>query len=205
MPFLDVRCGNKHLASLPTDANNVVSVSIGGNVTEPGLASIHATAGMYEQSSESKHLIYLEDFAVSSADEVEISFVAESELRSEGKTISAIHGSTKPQQDKWKSEADIFDDVRNRPKTREGYSFQLHRSGREVVVANTEPGIFSFNLYTLWDWKHPETARISLSSVTLDEIQTRKGGTTHAAFRINIGETIIFRVQAYKHGNSPHT
>ncbi|MCP5198492.1 MAG: hypothetical protein H6977_00680 [Gammaproteobacteria bacterium] len=205
MPYIVVSLAGDHLATLFTDTNNVVSVAVAGDVVGPNAATINATAGLYGEAEGDRHLVYLDQYTLPSGDELVVAFASRAERQSVGRTIEELYPNPEPMKGNWTTEEELFEDFRSRSKMRCGYKFRLLNPLGEALETQTEPCVFSFSFYALWDWKHPEFLRLSLSSVTLDEIQQRKDGNTHAKLRLRIGESASFSFQEVSALNETRT
>ena len=197
MAAISVATNSIILATISTEAKNIVSVHIHGDTIGPELAHINATGGNYEGASNSDHRIFIADYEITESHRIEISFsegVLDFPL---GKTIDDFYSDDEPEFGPWQPESEIWEFLRHKPKVRDGFKLELVKPNGEIVSVQTAPGSYSFGLSVGWNWKRPDTARISLTSASIDAIENRRGSTDHASFRIKLGQSICFFVNPF--------
>jgi hypothetical protein len=62
----------------------------------------------------------------------------------------------------------MFDERAKRPKFHDAFSFKFHSSAGTEYAGQTEPREQGFGFTVLWNSFHPERARVSLNSYTLE-------------------------------------
>ncbi|WP_175957854.1 hypothetical protein [Burkholderia sp. BCC0405] len=74
--------------------------------------------------------------------------------------------------------AEMFQKLRAIPEVREKFTLDLKSSSGESFVGETFAGDHGFALSILWDFTHPERARVTLHSHSLDKLEA-KGPLTY--------------------------
>src|SRR5258706_15046497 len=111
-----------------------------------------------------------------------------------GKTIDEFFPDAKEPMGPWQPLEQMFQELSQKPKVRDRFSFHVVGPEDEVISFTTCAGDHSFGFSILWNWLHPERARVSLSSNSLDSIAKKIGGTDHANFVLSFGQRVKLRV-----------
>ena len=173
---------------------NVLSLRVHGDRVSPEFSSLEISGGLYGEGSENKHLIWECDHNLAPGDEIAVTFLENALTSRAGKTIEELFPDEKEPQGPRQPIEQIFQNIAQRPKVRDRFSFLLSPPAAQPMNFETSPEDHSFGFSILWDWTRPELLRASLSSNSLDGIAKREGGTDYASFRLQFGERVIFRV-----------
>jgi hypothetical protein len=73
----------------------------------------------------------------------------------------------------FKPTAEMFEELRAKPKLREKFSFRLFSSSGASFVGESAPSEHGFGFTVLWNSFHPERATVSLHTYTLESLETR--------------------------------
>ncbi len=184
------------LATVSSDGLSLLSLRVHGDRISPEFASIEISGGLYGDEVEHKHLIWESDRIIAPGDEVSVTFLETAISSRSGKTIDELYADEDEPQGPWQPIEQMFQNIAQRPKVRDRFSFLIHSSSSEPMSFETLPDDHSFGFSATWIWMHPERLRISLNSNTLENIAKREGGTDHASFRMQYGDQVKFRVDS---------
>jgi len=158
------------------------------------LAVIDVFGGLYEGEETDSHLIWINDYEITSGDEVEITFMEDIGTSHRGKTIEELHPETEQQMGPWQPMEEIFKDLSTKPKLRDRFSFELVPSYGETVHSCTDPNDYLFHLSAMWKWLKPGEASVSLTSNTLEGVEKRANGEKLAGISLQFGQGVKLRV-----------
>ena len=195
-PAIAISVNGKHLVTVSTGGRNVVSVNVHGDMIGPELASMHVSGGRYGEGEENEHLIWVDQLEIQPEDEVSVAFLANATDSHAGKTIEELYPEHESPMGPWQSHEQLFEELSKEARFRLGFAFQLSNGFGEEISAQTVTEDHSFGFSILWNWMHPERARVSLSSNSLAGISSRTGGTDHASFYLKYGENTKLRVNS---------
>lgn len=196
MAGLIVAINGKPKASVSAAGLNILTVQVHGDVLGDELSALDVHGGLYGHGDADKHLIWVSNHEISAEDEVVIEFGEEVSTSHRGKTIEELHPEPSSQKGPEQSMDDLVEELSARPTLRDSFNFELRPSKGELIRASTDLDVFSYHLSAMWNWTKPDQARVSLTSNSLEKIANREDGTKHAAFTLNFGEKLTFRVSA---------
>ena len=194
MPGLAVTLNGTRLAEVTTEGLNVLGVRVHGDVLGPEFACVDVSGGLYGEGENSKHLIWVNEQGIAPGDEIEVSLLETVEMSHAGKTIEELFPDEKEPMGPRQPLEDMFRELSKRPKIRDHFTFYAVGPANEIISCATSYGDHSFGFSILWNWQHPERARVSLSSNSLESIEKRVGGTDHANFVLHFGQRVKIRV-----------
>jgi hypothetical protein len=196
MPGLAVSLNGTHLVAVSTEGLNILTVRVHGDVIGPEFSSIDVYGGHYGDEKENKHLIWLDEREIGPGNEVEVEFLKETSTSNPGKTIEELYPDDEAQMRPWQSIEEIFKDLAKKLKVREQFAFRVVPPSGEAINSLTEANDHGFGFSVVWDWTRPDSAGVSLTSNSLESIENRQGGTAHARFRLQFGQSVKLRVDA---------
>jgi len=189
-----VSVNSKEVAAVSTDDLNILSVQIHGDVIGDELAELQVFGGNYNGEETDTHLIWIDGFELHENDEVEVILHESIKSSCRGKTIDELHPETEVLPKENQTIDELFKDLSDKPKKRDGFSIKLHPSSGEPVIYKTSTDDFSFIFSVMWKWLHPEKASVWLTSNTLEGIKERKSGTNHARLSLQYEQGIKLNV-----------
>jgi len=196
MPGFIVTLDGKRLVAVSTEGLNVLTVRVHGDVIGPEFAFVDVSGGHYGDEQYNKHLIWVNEREIDPGDEVEVAFRKETLTSEPGKTIEELYPGHEAEVGRWQSVEEVFKDLAKTPKVREQFAFQVVSPSGEVIKSRTEANDHGFGFSVLWDWTHPDIARVSLTSSSLAAVENRQGGTKHARIRLKLDQSVKLRVGA---------
>lgn len=90
----------------------------------------------------------------------------------------------------FKPTSEMYKQLRARPRFREKCAFRLESSKGTKFAGETEPGVHGFGFSVHWNSFHPERARLSLHSYSLEDLETRAASKYHVEERIYFGNSV---------------
>ena len=194
MPGFQLSVNGQLIGKLSTDGLSVVAVHVHGDTVGPELAEIDITGGRYGQENDNCHLIYVSSREVASGDLVEVQFLEHTETTLKGHTIEELFEDEPEIWGPHLPEGEEFARLERTPKVRNSFRFEMLSPGSEPLNGCTVPDTFTLGLHILWDWTRPETARVSLSSNTLERISRRESGESYAKFKLQFNQSVRLRL-----------
>ncbi len=201
MPGFIVSINDDHLVTISTENLNVFSIRLHGDTKSQGFALLEASGGFYGDEKIKRHLIWLNEHEIFPDDEITIRFLDEVIPSHSGKTIKELY----PEEDKTVEPEGTIDEVFNdeefihdlvkKTKLRENFSFALELPSGELIRSSTDPSEYSFSYSILWNNLHPERARVSLSSNTLDSIFNKENGSYHLRVLLQLNQEVKLHVE----------
>ena len=193
MPALTISIDDAPQATVSTDDYDVVSVRISGSRINENLADLDVTGGTHPEDGESTYLIWVDSLAIQTGQVITVSYLEQAITSYPGKTIDErFPDEERPEVTEFRPTPDMFTELRVRPTTREGFSFRLQSSSGTTFDGKTTDHGFAFTV--LYDSFHPEQARLSLHSYTLENLEQRGPMSYHVKENIQVGDTVSFEV-----------
>ncbi|MGZ8144523.1 MAG: hypothetical protein ACXWTG_10210 [Methylosarcina sp.] len=193
-PGLAISLNGTELVTISSNDLNILNVRVFGDRITPEFANLDINGGLYGEEGDQKHLIWEPDRVISPGDEIAVTLLENATTSRPGKTIEELYPEDKEPHRPWQPIEQVFQDLAQCSIVRERFTFTVTASSRQNIHAETLPNDHSFGFSVTWVWLHPERARVSLSSNTLEGIAKREGGSTHAEFRLQYGQRVQFRV-----------
>ena len=179
-PGLAVDLDGENLVTVATDGLDLVDIQVHGDVISEEVASLYISGGSHPDGAESSYLIWVDNRPLRPGSVVAVTFLESAMSSRAGKTIDELFPEKEPPTGSWQPSEVMFDELAKRPKVHERFKFEVVPPAAQPIHAVTELGDHSFAFSVLWNSFHPERARVSLSSTTLENIRTRSNGTYHA-------------------------
>jgi len=191
---IQVSVNGKLLASVSDDGLNIISVHVHGDVIGEEIAAVEVFGGNYGKDEADQHLIWVNDHAISTNDEIEIAFGEHVSTSHAGKTIEELHPGASEPEGSGQPMDELFEELATRQKLREKFMFELVSPDGDAVSTMTGPDDFSFHFSVMWKWTKPDESKAWLTSNTLEKIAKQEDGSKHAAFALRFGQNVKLRV-----------
>jgi len=191
MPAFYITIDGNPIATVSTEGNEVLSMSISGTRIEENTAHLNFSGG-----PQGTYLTWIPELPLKEGQVVLVKFLEHGESSCAGKTIDELFPDEEvdPNID-FTPTPEIFAELRSRQRFRNRYSFKL--AATDIVVNDvTRPDDHGFGFHVLWNSFTPERARFSLHSYTLDELESKKPGNYYAEGRLSFGAVVEFVVSA---------
>jgi hypothetical protein len=197
MPSLRVSIDGTLVASVCTDGLDQLGAHVSGTRVEEELATLYVAGGSYPDGASSTYLIWVDSVQIKAGQEVAISLVPGEANSHRGKTIEELStGEAPPPETDFEPHAKTYEQLRQMRPARGQYRLQFASSIGRSFVGQTAHDDHGFSLTVHWNSFHPERARISLDSYTLEALETRGPMNDHVEARLQVGDSAQLRVDA---------
>jgi len=197
MPALNIFLAGATIATVCTDGYDVLSVRAGGTQVDDDLATLDVSGGSYPDDGQSTYLTWVSDLPLLPGQVVEVSFLETGSTSHRGKTIEELFPAETPTEPTdFKPTSEMFAELRNRPKLHDKFSFRLVSSIGTIFIGETTTDEHGFGLSVVWNSFHPERARVSLHSYTLDGLESHGPMNDHVEECIHYGDSVRFELIA---------
>jgi hypothetical protein len=180
MPALRISIDGNEVATVCTDGYDVVNARVSGTRIDDEPATLGVSGTSQPENGESVYRTWVNELPLKPGQVVAVSLLESASTSHAGKTIEELF----PEED-ITEEADftvtteMFAELRAKPKLREKYSFLLKSSSGASFAGESKPDEHGFSFSVVWNSFHPERARISLHSYTLDSLENRDTPLVH--------------------------
>ena len=196
MPSLRVSVNGSVVASVCTEGLDSLSARVSGTRIDEELAALDVAGGSYPSDAESTYLTWV-DLPLAAGQVVLVEFVENEPTSHRGKTIEELAiGEPDVSPVDFKPTAEMFELLRQAPRVRDRFSFRLGSSFDQSFVGETGCNEHGFSFSVHWTSFHPERARLSLHSYTLDGLEKREPMTDYVEERMHVGNTVHFQLDA---------
>ncbi|NII73980.1 hypothetical protein FHW84_002565 [Dyella sp. SG562] len=194
-PGLVIRINNVVAAAVSSENFNILSVRIQGDVISPEIAILDVTGGYYGDPGETKHLIWVHNRELSASDEVEIQFQDIAASSYAGKAIEEIYPKEDAPTDGQPLDmAELAGYLREQPRLRRGFDLHVRVSEADPQIFSTRGQDYSFFVSIMWDWKSIDSAKLSVTSTTIQNVVEQKPGTQYLRRRLGSGQSVHIRI-----------
>lgn len=174
MPAIEIMLDGVTVVTVCTDGLTMLSARVSGMLTRDVIASLYVAGGNYSQSGSSTYLTWIADTPLQAGQRIRVLFHQHGQSSHPGKTIDELYPDEPPiAQTDFTPTAEMFRKLRALPKVREKFALDLSSSSRAFFRGETMAGEDSFALSILWDFAHPEQARVSLHSHSLNRLEVK--------------------------------
>jgi hypothetical protein len=174
MPVLDITVDEIKVATVSTDGLDVLAVNVGGTQVDDDLASLDVSGGSYPEGGPPTSLTWVACTPLRAGQQIAVTFRESGQSSQLGRTIEELFPDEPPtEQTDFTPTAEMFKELRAKPKLREKFIFRLVSSSGASFIGETVPAEHGFGFSVLWNSFHPERARVSLHAYTLDSLETR--------------------------------
>jgi len=174
MPALEIIVDGDTVMMVSTDNLSMLTARVSGMLIHEAIASLNVAGGNYSQSGSSTYLTWIADTSLQAGQQIRVLFHQDGQSSHAGKTIDELYPD-EPHlaQTDFTPTAQMFQTLRAMAKVREKFIIDLSASSGASFHGETTAGEDSFALSILWDSMHPEQARVSLHSNSLDNLEAR--------------------------------
>jgi hypothetical protein len=185
MPHVRVTVDGQVLASVATDALEIIVARVGGTRTDDDYADLGLTGGVYSADGGSDHRIWINQTVLKRGQSVEVALLEEDMPVGSGRTIEEIYPASETSREQPPVDmAELCAEERRAPLVRDRYVLEFTTptgtAGRDISLPD-EHG-FGFSVY--WSSQHPSRAAVKLYAYTIDSMERRESGRT--IFRENM-------------------
>ncbi|WP_322041478.1 hypothetical protein [Burkholderia diffusa] len=174
MPALEIMLDGITVVTVSTEELSMLTARVGGTLIDDVIASLNVSGGNYSQNGSSSHLTWIADTPLQAGQRIRVLFHQDGQSSHASKTIDELYPDEPPlAQTDFTSTAEMFQKLRAMAKVREKFVIDLSASSGASFHGETTAGEDSFALSILWDSMHPERARVSLHSNSLENLEAR--------------------------------
>jgi hypothetical protein len=197
MLALTVSINGKTIATVSTDGYDLLSVRAGGTRIDEDLADLEVAGGSYPEGRESTYLTWVSALPLQPGQVVTVRLLESAPTSHRGKTIAELFPDEQPSgATDFKPTSELFADIRGRPALRDKFSFRLETSRGTSFVGETVPDEHGFGFTVNWESFHPERARVSLHSYSLENLEHKGPMNNHVDERLHAGDWVRFELVA---------
>jgi len=194
-PGIIVRKNAEIVASVSSENLNIISVRLHGDTVSPEVATLDVTGGYYGEPDETRHLLWVVEQEISERDEIEIQFKEVAASSHRGKSIEEVFPEEKSQENAEPQDiVELAKWLADKPRLRNGFELFVGLPDAEPKVLKVRDPEYSFFVSVMWDWKSTNSAKVRVSSATIQSIADQQPGTTYLRDRLNEGQSIYVRI-----------
>lgn len=192
MPGILVEVDGARVATIDLSAMQVVDVSVHGGLDGENKATLSAFGGNYADGT-CGHLIFVEERVLLPGQLVRVSFQAHCENADRGQTLDELYpGEEAIPRTEFSINEERAAELRARPRLHEEFVVQVDTASGERVTAVSNELNTDFRFGLLWDWLHPDRARMSLTTYSVEDVLAKRRGTGHVESLLDLGQSIVF-------------
>jgi hypothetical protein len=197
MPALDISVDGVKIATVNMDGLDVVSLNVSGTQVDEDVASLDVSGGSYPENGQPTSLTWVGCFPLHAGQRINVVFLESAASSHPGKTVEELFPDEPVStQTDFTLTAEMFRELRAKPKHRENFSFRLSLSSGTSFVGTTATNEHGFGFTVLWNSFHPERARVSLHSYTLENLETHSPMNNLVEENIQYGSSVDFQLVA---------
>ena len=192
MPGILVEVDGVRVAAIDLAGMQLVHVSVDGGLDGENKATLSAWGGNYADGARG-HVIYIEERVLLPGQLVRVSFQGHCDKPDRGQTLDELYPGEEaiPRTD-FSINDEMASELRARPRLHEEFIAQVDTASGERMTAVSDEFNTSFRFGLLWDWLHPDGARMSMRTYCLEDVLARRRGTEHVESMLDLGESVVF-------------
>ena len=194
MPAFCVEIDSNHIVTVAADGFDVLRVGVSGVRIDEGPPHLEISAGKHPQDGEGSYLIWEDDLPVEPGQVVTISMLEDARTSRPGSTIEELYPEGPEQVENPKTREELFLEIRSKRSQHESFGFHMETSRGFRFAGNTNANEHGFGFGVLWNSFHPEKARVSLHSYTLDSLEHESPMSYHAHEEMRCGDSVQFGI-----------
>ena len=197
MPALRVFVDKAIIATVCTDGYEILSMQVSGTLVDEEFAKLDVTGGKYSGDADTNHLIWVSEMPLQAGQTIAVEMLEDAATSFPGKTIDELFPSDNSTEiEAFKLTSEMFDELRNKSKTRDRIAFHLSSSSDTSVDGHIAGEDHGFGFSVLWDAGRPTSARVSLHSYTLDSLQHNGPLRYYVKEKLGIGNSVLLKLFA---------
>lgn len=200
MPTFHISLDGQTIAAVNTEGYHVLTMHINGSRDSEQLATLDVSGGRYERDMPPVSLTWVSDIPLLANQLVAISMDGQGATSHAGKTIAELFpdepvgDATEPRITDFTLSAEQMEEIRRRPVFHDKFAFEFKSSRGTDVAVQTAPEEDFFSFSVLWNWMEAE-AYVAVRSSTLDNLEARQPGRSHARERLAVGDHLSFQMK----------
>jgi hypothetical protein len=195
MPTISVLVDEELKARVSTDGLSVLAVNVNGTKVDKSFATVVFSGGVYPETGDSTHLIWLNDLELQPGQRVRIEVGASGSNSHEGRTLEQLFpGLPQEKEGPMPSREQLVEEVRTREHYREHFALSVASSSGTRASTMLTPEEHGFGASFLWNWVRAERVNASLHSYSLDQLKSGEVFNYHLREHLHSGSWVELRV-----------
>lgn len=192
MPALALTVDDVPVVTVSTRDYDIVTIRVSGCVVDENFLELEVDASRHPESAEPTYHIFVSTLALLPGQKVQIRMLDQAESSQLGKTIDELFPNEEfPSDDTdFTLNAEVFAELRKKPRLREKYTLQIASTSGAAFSGDTIMGTHGVTLSVLWNAWTPDSARASLRSYTIDELEHSAPTTSYFMEKIQVGDVV---------------
>ena len=196
MPAISVSLDGNIVATVSTESFDVLCVGVSGTRIDEEPPHLDVHAGSHPESGEGCYLIWTDTMSLEPGQVLTVSMLENAQTNRPGKTIEELYPDGPDVVEHPKSKEETFAELRNWPLIRKGFAFRFDSSKGVHFAGETKSEEHGFSFGVVWNSFHPERARVSLHSYTLDSLEHNSPMNDHIDDVMQCGDSVHFELVA---------
>ena|SRR5688572_29921564 len=197
MPAMSVFVDGELKARVRTEELSVLAVNVSGTKIDKTFATVEFSGGVYPESGESTHLIWLSELELQPGQCVRVEVGASDSNSHDGKTLEELYPDLREEKEgPMPSREQLVEEVRSRKHYREHFTMSVESSSGTRSNTHLLPNEHGFGASFLWNWVRPERISASLHSYSLDQLKSDEVSNYHFREHLLPGAWVELRIDA---------
>lgn len=192
MPSILIEVNGSRVTTIDLAGMQVVDVAIHGGLDGENKATLSAMGGNYADGA-CGHLIWIDQHALLPGHVVCFKLQEDCANADRGQTLEELYPNEEATTNTDFTISDAMDaELRARPRLHDEFIAQVETSSGERITAVSDNLNTNFRFGLLWDWLHPDRARMRLATYCFDDVIAGRGGQEHVETLLAHGEQVSF-------------
>lgn len=190
MPAFRISVDDDVMATVNTEGFDMFTVHVSGNRSWECRAMVDVAAGRYPTGAPSTYVIFLPDMQLLAGQRVTVALLEDGVTGPAGKTIDELYPDEQgaPEIHDFGITEERMAEIAALPVWHDNFAFDYLSSDGTSIAVETPAEDDSFRLTLLWDsLGGAKSARVSLTSNNIVNIQARKFGNLYVEQRLEVG------------------
>jgi hypothetical protein len=196
MAVMSIAVDGATVAAVDLAQLDMFAVHLYGDLTSAHVASLSCHGGTYPKDGPSTFRMWAEQALPGRESVVTVTLAdsAPTAQLTQGMTIAEMFPDEPPcERTDFTPTPTEEEEMRNRPRLREGFSWALRTSGGDNLAGRNDGDDDSIAFSVLWWHDYPTQARVNASTTNIDNVLRREGGTKLYKGMLNVGDSVTFR------------
>lgn len=194
MPAFQILVDDALIATVSTEGQDLLSVSVSGSRIDEAFACLDCLGGTHSGEGEASPRYWSGRMAIRPGQRIEMRFLGagETDLRA----AMVLEPLPAAPADAAFDAAAAFDELRAMPLKRDGFRLEFQSSSGAAFAGRTRAEDHAFSCRLAWSSHRPDRARVSLHTFTLDELEHREPLRDKVREQLQPGASLTLRIDA---------